>query len=231
MSHTPGPIDLASPDIPGTFAALAAEEGQPGTGREVFPEVEIVTGRLLLRAYAHTDVEDQVAMFDHDIVRRWSNAPQPYTLEHSRAWCTRIAPSIRTSGDGICWAVTDRTTGRLLGCTGLYHTHWRHKVSDVSATGAPWAVGHGYAKEALRAISRWALMDQQFNRLQITAATGNLTPQRVAVACGFVREGILRNAGSSGSRRADLVMYGLVPSDLQGDQAQAVPGYRTRRVR
>jgi RimJ/RimL family protein N-acetyltransferase len=87
-------------------------------------------------------------------------------------------------------------------------------VTDVSAAGAPWAVGHGYAKEALRAISRWALLDQGFNRLQVTAAAGNAAPQRVAAACGFVREGILRNAGRTRSGQVDMVMYGLVPGDL-----------------
>jgi RimJ/RimL family protein N-acetyltransferase len=205
-----------APALVSEFAALAPVG--------LFPQVEITTERLLLRAYAEADIEGQVAMFDHDIVRRWSNAPQPYTLEHGRAWCTRMAAELRTSGEGVCWAVTDRCTGQLLGCTGFHHTDWRNKVTDVSATGAPWAVGHGYAKEALRAISRWALIDQRFNRLQITAATGNAAPQRVAVACGFVREGILRNAASGRSGQVDLVMYSLVPGDLEAGEAQRVHG-------
>jgi RimJ/RimL family protein N-acetyltransferase len=180
-----------------------------------FPEAEITTTRLRLRAYAEADIYDHTAMFDHDIARRWSSAPWPYTLEHGRIWCTQTAPAVRSSGEGICWAVTDRVTGQFLGCTGFYRTDWCLRVTDVSATGAPWAVGHGYAKEALRAISRWALVDQRFNRLQIMAATGNRAPQRVAAACGFVMEGVLRNAGSCDTGPADMVMYSLVPADIE----------------
>src|ERR1700728_3675278 len=89
----------AGPDFGSTFAALAP--------REVFPEVELTTDRLRLRAYTEADIDDQVAMFDHEIVRLWSSAPQPYTREHGQAWCTRLAAEIRTCGEGVCWAVTD----------------------------------------------------------------------------------------------------------------------------
>jgi RimJ/RimL family protein N-acetyltransferase len=200
-----------APDLVSRFAALATED-------DVFPEVEISTDRLLLRAHDEADIEDHAAMFDHDLVRLWSDAPYPYTLEHSREWCTRTADVVRTSGEGIYWAVADRVTGRLLGCTGFHHTDWRNRVTDISAVGAPWAVGHGYAKEALRAISQWALTDQRFNRLQIMAALQNHPPQRVAAACGFTREGILRNAGFARSGRVDMVMYSMVPEDLETDR-------------
>lgn len=206
MSSASNPLKTF--DFVGMFAALAPKQ-------DMFPEIEITTERLLLRAYTEADIEDHAAMFDHDIVRRWASEPQPFSLEHSKAWCTQTADQIRTSGEGICWAVTDRGTGRLLGCTGFHHTDWPSRTTDVSAVGAPWAVGHGYAKEALRAISHWALHDQQFNRLQITAAVDNHAPQRVAAACGFVREGVLRNAGSDSDGAVDLVMYSLIPADLE----------------
>jgi RimJ/RimL family protein N-acetyltransferase len=202
------------------FAALATQDDPGDAVREVFPDREITTERLLLRAYTEADIEDNAAMYDHDLACLWTNMPYPYTLEHSRIWCTRTANEIRTSGDGICWAVIDRVGGRLLGCTGLHRTNWRDRVADLSATGAPWAIGHGYAKEALRAISRWVLLDRRFNRLQITAAVGNPIPQRVAEACGFVREGVLRNAGITRFGQVDMVIYGLVPGDLKPTSEQ-----------
>jgi RimJ/RimL family protein N-acetyltransferase len=215
VSNSLGPFGLESSDFASIFSGLAQEEISPATTKDVFPEIEIATARLLLRAYVETDIEDHAAMFDHELMRLWTNAPCPYTLEHSRAWCTRMAGDIRASSDGVCWAVTDRLSGRFLGCTGFYRTDWCNKVTEVTASGAPWAVGHGYAKEALRAISRWALLDQGFSRLQIRAAICNPAPQRVAQACGFVREGILRNAGSTRSGQVDMVMYSLIPGDIE----------------
>lgn len=208
-----------SPDLVRQFAALAPREN-------VFPQVEVTTERLLLRAYTEDDIEDNVALYDHELAHRWSNVPAPYTLEHSRDWCTRITVEVHTSGHGVIWAVTDRVTGRLLGCAGFYRTDWRNKITEVTAAGAPWAIGRGYAKEACRAISRWALLDQRFNRLQIMAAAGNPAPQRVAVACGFAREGILRNAGTNRSGPVDMVMYSLIPSDLETGSRQEVNGDR-----
>jgi RimJ/RimL family protein N-acetyltransferase len=204
-----------SPDLVRQFAALAPTEN-------IFPQVEITTERLLLRAYTEADVEDNVALYDHELARRWSNVPAPYTLEDSRNWCTRITVDIRTSGHGIMWAVTDRFTGRLLGCAGFYRTDWRNKITEITAAGVPSAIGHGYAKEACRAMSRWALLDQRFNRLQIMAAVGNPAPQRVAVACGFVREGILRNAGTNRSVPVNMAIYSLIPDDLETGGIQEV---------
>jgi RimJ/RimL family protein N-acetyltransferase len=229
MSNSLGPFGLESSDFAGIFSGLAHEERSPVAAKDAFPETEIATDRLLLRAYTEADIEDHAAMFDHEIMRLWTNAPHPYTREHSRAWCTQMADGIRTSGDGICWAVTDRFSGRFLGCTGFYRTDWCNKVTEVTASGAPWAVGHGYAKEALRAISRWALLEQRFNRLQIRTAIANPAPQRVARACGFVREGILRNAGSLRSGQVDMAMYSLIPGDIEAGGVQRGNGGRDVR--
>lgn len=193
-------------DVAATFAALARSD--------VFPDVELVTDRLRLRAYTPTDVDDHFAMMDHEPVRRWSNGPLPYTREHAVAWCTREAGRTRTEGTGITWAVVDAESGRFLGMAGLTETRWQARSTEVSALGAPWSIGQGFAQEALRTISRWVLVDQCFNRLQISAPVENRASRRVAEACGFVREGVLRNAGFTHGGQVDLVVYGLVPSDL-----------------
>ncbi len=188
------------------FAALAPVD--------VFPDVELVTEHLRLRPHTADDVDDHLAVFEHDLARRWSVVPRPYTRERAYDWCTRRAAQVRTSGDGICWAGEDRETGRVVGATGVHSTDWRNRVTDVSADAAREVLGKGYAREALLAISHWLLTDQRFERVQITAATENIAPQRVAEACGFVREGVMRNAGSDRYGRVDLALYALTPEEL-----------------
>jgi RimJ/RimL family protein N-acetyltransferase len=200
-------------------ADLATQFGELARATDCFPETELATERLVLRAYTEADVDAHLALFDHEAARRWSSGPVPYTRAHALAWCTRQANRARTTGDGINWAVTDRVTGELLGLAGLNHTDWATRVTDVNALGSRAAIGRGLAIEALRTISRWVLLEQGFNRVQITAATGNLPSQKVAEACGFVREGLLRNAGHTPSGQVDLIMYGLVPADLDQDAA------------
>lgn len=197
-----------------------ALRGEPPQG--IFPDVEIVTERLRLRAYRPSDAEEHRRVFDSLEAMRWSIAPSPYPQDLAERWCGALASEIRLSGDGICWAGEDLATGRLVGLTGFHRTDWEVRSTDVSANAAQAVIGQGYAREALRAISHWALTACAFARVQITAAIGNIPPQRVAEACGFVREGVLRNAATDRLLRTDLAVYSLVPADIEG---QPVPEY------
>ena len=80
---------------------------------------------------------------------------------------------------------------------------------------APWARGRGVAAQATRALCEWAIRDHGFERVQLFAATGNAASQRVAEKAGFVREGVARNACCVPDGRADMVLFSLVPQDLQ----------------
>jgi RimJ/RimL family protein N-acetyltransferase len=71
------------------------------------------------------------------------------------------------------------------------------------------------AVEAPRALARWLLADQGFQRVELRAAVGNRASHAVARRAGFSEEGILRNAGFVHAGRVDLVVYSLVPDDLR----------------
>lgn len=180
----------------------------------VFPDEEINTPRVLLRAYRESDVDDHLATFNGAGALRWGTVPQPYTREHAAAWCADQAAAARVTGAGINWAAVCRATGRFMALVSLLNTNWTNRVTEVAAMTAPWARGPALPAETLRAVSRWVLVEQRFNRLQITAAVGNRPSRFLAAACGFVHEGVLRNAGFTHHGQVDLVMYGLTPADL-----------------
>ena len=52
--------------------------------------------------------------------------------------------------------------------------------------------GHGYATEAVQAVVRWALSQEQFYRVWATCDVENLASARVLEKAGMQREGILR---------------------------------------
>ncbi|WP_431032467.1 GNAT family N-acetyltransferase [Streptomyces sp. P6-2-1] len=180
---------------------------------DVFPETELISGNLRLRAFDAGDVEDVRRACADEEIQRWLPLPRPYDTEVARSWCTEFSHHLRTSGDGIHWAVTDRESGRLLGTTGLNRTDWRGLVSEVGYWVAPWARRRGVAVGAARTVAGWLLGECGFERLELRAATGNLASQAVAERAGFVREGVLRNAGRVHEGRVDLVGYSLVPGD------------------
>ncbi|MFJ8444403.1 GNAT family N-acetyltransferase [Kitasatospora griseola] len=181
---------------------------------QTFAETVLHTDRLTLRPFNSTDIRDTQASCADELTQRWLPLPQPYTLDDATAWCTTVAHSLRESGDGIHFAVTDTRTRHLLGTVGLKKTDWRARVSEVGYWVSPWARGQGIAAEATRALAHWLLMDRRFQRLELRAATENTASQKVALKAGLHREGILRNAGFTHTGRIDLVLFSLLPNDL-----------------
>lgn len=182
--------------------------------QNVFPKTELKTDRLLLRAHEEQDIVPTVRLFADELSRRWLSSPQPYTLEDARRWCTQTSHSLRSVGDGIHWAITDRATAEYLGGIGVKATSWLNRVTEVGYGVGAWARGRGYASEAARAVAEWILREQGFHRIQLFASTENPASQRVAEKAGFVREGVARNAGFSHAGQEDMVMFSLIPADL-----------------
>jgi RimJ/RimL family protein N-acetyltransferase len=179
-----------------------------------FPATELATKRLLLRMPAESDAESTRAMFADELSKTWLSAPQPYTLDNGRAWCTQIAPALRTTGDGRNWSVLDLATGAYLGGIGVSRTHWLRRSTEIGYAIGPWARGHGYAVEAVRAVVEWVLRDQEFHRVELFAAVDNHRSQRVALKAGFVLEGTARNSGFTHHGQVDMAQFSMVPADL-----------------
>ncbi len=178
-----------------------------------FPEVELRTERLLLRAYRPDDALAVAEACRDELLQRWLPLPNPYTDADAMTWCRDIAPRFRETGEGIEWAAMRLADNRLVGSFGLKRTDWGARSSEIGYWVAPWGRGQGLAVEAVLAIARWLLHEQGFERMVLRAATGNLASQRVAEKAGFLREGIARNAGFTNSGRVDLVVFSCIPSD------------------
>ncbi|WP_404867272.1 GNAT family N-acetyltransferase [Kitasatospora griseola] len=181
----------------------------------IFPETVMQTSRLTLRPFTSGDIDDTRAACSDELTQRWLPLPRPYTREDATAWCTEVAHALRESGDGLHFAIADASTDRLMGTVGLKKTDWRARVSEVGYWVAPWARGRGIAAEATRVLGEWLLTDQAFQRMELLAATENTASRKVALRAGLHREGVLRNAGFVHAGRVDLVLFSLVPQDLQ----------------
>ncbi|MUL43148.1 GNAT family N-acetyltransferase [Streptomonospora sp. PA3] len=181
------------------------------------PSVVLRTDRLLLRAHTRDDIEAVYRGITDPQVQRWLPLPRPgapYTRADAENWCLVGAPQARVGGDGQQWAVIEAGTGSYAGSIGLTRTLWRARSTEVGYWLAPWARGRGLATEAVVAVSRWALNDQNFERVELKAAAPNTASRRVAEKAGFTYEGTERNAMPLHEGRSDLAVYSLVPADL-----------------
>ena len=76
------------------------------------------------------------------------------------------------------------------------------------------ARGRGLATRAAKLLSGWAFDVLDLARIEITVDPRNDTSQRVALAAGFTREGILRSYQRFKDGRMDAVMFSRLPTDL-----------------
>lgn len=181
-----------------------------------FPELTVVTPRLVVRPLVADDTAAVVAVFDDRQTRRWMSLPSPYTESDARMWCTWMAADRRTSGAGDHYGVVRRDDDRLVGAIWTKRTDWGPMVTEISYAVAPDARGFGFTAEAVDALAVDLILEHGFQRIELRVAAGNVASRRVAEKAGFVHEGLLRNAGTVESGRVDLSIWSLVPADLRG---------------
>lgn len=199
-----------------------------------FPDVTISTDRLVLRPFEEEDVTALTEMMNDEHVTAWTSVPHPYTRADALTWATRTAHAERTEGRGIVFAVTEFLTHRLVGIVHLQGTNWRTRTTEVGYVTAPWARGEGYASESVRSVARWVFREQGFERIELRTAADNTASQQVAQKIGCISEGVLRSAcivrtqnpdGSWSDARSDLIVWGLVPEDLDDEADGYSEGY------
>ena len=190
-----------------------AGHNAPVTAPHVFPDVVITTDRLVLRPFRSSDAAAAYAAANDPVTQKWLPLPRPYTREVAADWVDRLSHQIRESGDGVVRAI--EADGELAGCIDLKHTDWESRVTEIGYWSSPGWRGKGVMTEAAAGLARWALAEAGFERIEIRVAPGNAASLRVAEKAGFVREGVARNAGYTHDGRTDLVIFSLIPADLQ----------------
>ncbi|GAA2592988.1 GNAT family N-acetyltransferase [Streptomyces axinellae] len=218
-----------------------------------FPDISISTDRLVLRPFEEEDIPALTEMMADDQITAWMAQPLPYTEAEARHFITRRAPALRSSGQGIVFAVTEFLTQRLVGIVALHGTDWRVLSAEATYATASWARGEGYASESLLALAQWLFQDQKFERLELRTAADNTAAQQVTQKLGCISEGVLRNAWIARTRtegwgaprpeaslragappeggwteiRTDLIVWSLLPEDLDGafEQLAETGGY------
>lgn len=179
----------------------------------MLPLPRLADDRVLLRPFGEDDVPAVTTCCQDPLIQRFTRIPYPYDEDDARAFITG-APARRLMGESIDLAMADPGDDRLLGAIGLVID--RHDVhrAEIGYWVAPAERGGGIARRGLALLSRWAVTDGGFARVDLQAALANAASLRVAERCGFVREGTLREAWFRGPARTDMALFSLLPGDL-----------------
>ena len=114
-------------------------------------------------------------------------------------------------GTGFSFAIADLRSNRAVGNIGL----WTRDFDRGRLTIGYWVAEEfrqrGHAQDALATLTKWAVTLPGVGRLQLFVEPWNEGSWRLAEACGFMREGLLRQWQEVGDRRRDMWVYSLIP--------------------
>ncbi|MEH3077336.1 MAG: GNAT family N-acetyltransferase [Quadrisphaera sp.] len=144
---------------------------------------------LCLRLWQDADADAVLEAFSSPGMERQTAVPITDTTA-ALSWIARAGTGWATGGS-FSWAVTD-TAGAVLGDVTVSSVDRRHEEGWVSYWTLPSARGRGVAAAATRAAAQWAFTEQGLHRLELGHRTNNPASCRVAVAAGFVVEGVER---------------------------------------
>jgi ribosomal-protein-serine acetyltransferase len=177
---------------------------------------ELRAGPLTLRRFR---AEDSQSLFNAvqesvDDLCSWMVWCRPdYTLQDAEAFVQRCAADWATALQ-FSYAITDSRDGAFLGSVGLNSVNLAHRFANVGYWVRTSQTSRGIASTALQLLSRLALTEGGFERLEILVPVGNVPSQRVAEKARAQQEGVLRNRIMLNGKPHDAWIYSLVKSDL-----------------
>jgi RimJ/RimL family protein N-acetyltransferase len=185
---------------------------------------QVIEGHgIRLRPYRPIDTDDLVVGSNDPLTRHFTpSLPNPFTVQDALWWIRQGAASTFAAG-GASYAIADPATDRLIGGIGLTGAPGAERRAYIGYWVAPWARRRGVASAATIALSGWAF-DHDMHRLDLLTALDNLASQRVAIAAGYSREGVLRGVmlGRDGGWE-DRVAWARLAGDPPGPLPRLLP--------
>jgi RimJ/RimL family protein N-acetyltransferase len=182
--------------------------------RERIPldRLPLTDGVVALRLFAVSDAPAVAAACRDPEIPRWTFMPEGLTVPQAHAWIERATDGL-LRGRAVRFAITDVTGGTLLGQIGIGNIDWDQQVGEIFYWVVAESRRRGAATRATKLLAAWAFDVMHLARIEITVDPENAASQRVALAAGFTREGILRSYQRFKDGRMDAVMFSRLPSD------------------
>jgi methionyl-tRNA formyltransferase/L-amino acid N-acyltransferase YncA len=132
----------------------------------------------------------------------------PVSENDHGVWVERMMTS---RSDLIFFIIEEVTSGKTIGICQLLNINWRHRSAELQIRiGAPDFLGRGFGSEATRLLLRFGFMDLNLHRIYLHVFATNNRAVRAYKKCGFVQEGILKEAAFIDGMYCDVYVMGLL---------------------
>jgi [ribosomal protein S5]-alanine N-acetyltransferase len=178
-----------------------------------FPVEGLTDGVVRLRLGSDADVEAITALVQDPEINRWTTIPAGQKAAQTREWLHRGMAGMATGTD-LSLVIADAGTDRPLGTIGL---HELNRATNRVVCGYVLAAAErrkGYGARALRLLCRFAFDELRVERIEAAIEPENAASRATAEKVGFREEGLMRSYMSIAGRRRDLLMYSLLPGEI-----------------
>ncbi len=167
----------------------------------------LTTARLILRPLTAADADD---------LREWTPDPSLYAYWGKSPGKADKHPELlfvkpRKPTKSFHLGIAAHENGKVIGEVWIYLIENDRMAKAAIRVARAWQ-GRGYAAEALREIVRFCFEQTELRRLWTDVDARNLASIRMLEACGFTREGYIRQ-GKMVSSWCDYYLYGILRED------------------
>ena len=167
------------------------------------PEAPLSDGIVTLRPHTDDDVPALVRELRDPEIPRFTRVPEDYGEQHAREYLGRLP-----AGEQLSYAI--EVDGAMVGGISLVRPSWEDMRTEIGYWVARDMRGRGIATRAVRLLSRHAIDQHGFGRIEIHTDVDNPASQRVAERAGFTREAVLRGHRLIRGERKDSVVFALL---------------------
>lgn len=166
--------------------------------------------RVTLRALEREDLPNCHRWLNDEEVTRHLGRNDPLSMVEEEQWFEKQV----TDKANLVFAIEDED-GNYIGNISLHKIDFRNGTAEIGIViGEKDAWGKGYGPEATLVLLRYAFEDLRLHRVRSAAFAENLRSIRCQEKCGFVREGVRREAIFRFGRWHDLTLFGILAEEF-----------------
>ncbi|HLH09549.1 MAG TPA: GNAT family N-acetyltransferase [Terriglobales bacterium] len=179
------------------------------------PSVPLLeTKRLLLRQLRASDLKDIFEYASDPEVSRYTLWDTHTTIDETRVFLSYILDQHR-HGEGMVWAVTLRSTGKMVGTCGFGSLKIRDSRAELGFALSRKFWNQGLTTEAVAAVLHFIFADLKLNRVEARCDVDNVASARVLEKSGMRFEGILRQHARIKGQFRNLRLYSILSSEYR----------------
>lgn len=181
--------------------------------------VQFETERFWLRKIGPEDIETLFGYWSDERVTEYMNVT--FTDVHEAEEMVDLLNGLVETGEGIRWAIADKTSAKVLGSCGFHNIKSEHRRAEIGYELGREFWEKGVLQEVMQAVLEYCFNTMDFNRIEAFVMVGNTRSANALKRLGFHEEGTLRDYEFTRGQFRDQIIFSLLKREWHAKVAEA----------